>query len=297
MVFFLDADGKVYARYGGRDSHDADNRQSLDGLHYTMNSVLEMHARAKKEHAARTNEAVKTVRDLSSGTRRGCTHCHQIKEAISTGERRSGKWDRESVWRYPLPENLGLTLEVDRGNIVKSVAGKSSASVAGLQPGDVVQRLNGVPIHSFGDAQFALDRAPATGSINVSWKRGEKTLQENLTLTAGWRKTDLSWRASFRHIAGSARVDGDDLTAEEKKALGLSAKQLAFRQKMSVNGQARAAGIRAGDIILGVDDKPLEMDSSEFNRYIRNNYFVGDKVTVNLLREGKRMSLSMPLLR
>ena len=45
MVFFLDAEEKVYGRYGGRDAASPDGRQSLDGLRYTMKSVLEMHER------------------------------------------------------------------------------------------------------------------------------------------------------------------------------------------------------------------------------------------------------------
>ena len=45
MVFFLNAEEKVYARYGGRDARNADSRQSLAGLHATMQSVLAMHAR------------------------------------------------------------------------------------------------------------------------------------------------------------------------------------------------------------------------------------------------------------
>ena len=47
----MDADENVYARYGGRDGLDPDNRQSLAGLSATMKSVLAMHAREKKEFA------------------------------------------------------------------------------------------------------------------------------------------------------------------------------------------------------------------------------------------------------
>ena len=52
-VFFLNADGKVYARYGGRDGKDPDGRQSLAGLRYTMESVLEAHGKPEKEYAPR----------------------------------------------------------------------------------------------------------------------------------------------------------------------------------------------------------------------------------------------------
>ena len=101
----------------------------------------------------------------------------------------------------------------------------------------------------------------------------------------------------MQNFVGNARLWGADLTAEQKKALGLPAQQLAFRQDYPVPAQPRAAGIEAGDIILGVDDRALAMDVSEFNRYVSRHYLVGDRVVVNVLRGGKRLDLPMRLLR
>lgn len=298
IVFFLNAEGKVYARYGGRDAENPDRRQSLAGLRYTMLSVLEMHNRAEKAFAPRTVAEPRFIRDVLGRRRRGgCMHCHQVREALDADLRRQGKWTRDSAWCYPLPDNLGFELEIDRGNIIKRVTAKSPAAVTGLKVGDRVERLNGVPIHSFGDAQFALDRAPTTGLIEVQWRRGGKIGQGKLALAEGWRKTDLTWRASRQHLVPSARLYGRDLSAAEKKALGLPAKQLAFRQKDIVQAQAREAGVRPGDIILGVDDRRLEMDVDAFLKYVERNYLVGDRVTVNLMREGKRLNLPMLLRR
>ena len=312
MVFFLDDQDRVYARYGGRDGKNADSRHSIAGLRYTMESVLAVHARRKEtreadagkkqddrlDFAPKSQEPPKYLRDVAARSfARGCLHCHQVKEALNNDLRRSGKWDREMIFRYPLPENLGLTLDVDRGNIAKSIADKSPAAAAGLQAGDVVRRLNGVPIHSFGDAQYALDRAPRTGSIEIAWQRGDKTMQEKLSLPEGWRKTEVAWRASMRGLMPYPRVGGKDLTAEEKKALGLSSTQLAFRQRDFVSTVLKQAGVRSGDVVLGFDDKRPEMTAEGFTRYVQNNYLVGDKVTINVLRDGKRQDFVMTLQR
>jgi S1-C subfamily serine protease len=99
----------------------------------------------------------------------------------------------------------------------------------------------------------------------------------------------------MRRLIPSAHLSGTDLKPEEKKALGLSPKQLAFRQKDPVSAQAKAAGIRPGDVILGLDDKLLEMHSADFLNHVQGNYLTGDRVTVNIIREGKRMSVSMTL--
>lgn len=295
MIFFLDADGKVYSRYGGRDANGADARQSLDGLHYTMKSVLAMHDRADKTLAPRPNEAAKTIREVT-GTRFGkCMHCHQVREALNADLRRNGKWSQDLLWRYPLPENVGLTLQVDRGNAVKLVKDKSPAAVAGLKAGDVVQRLGGVPVHSFADAQYALDLAPKAGTIEVVWQRDGKEMKEKLTLADSWRQTDLTWRPSMRRMIPSARMYGIDLKPEEKKALALPERLLAFRQQETLSTKAKETGIRAGDVILGLNEKPLEMDVDGFLRYVERNFLIGDKVTVNLVRDGKRMNLPMTL--
>jgi predicted metalloprotease with PDZ domain len=296
MIFFLDAEEKVYARYGGRDAESPDSRQSLAGLHYTMESVLRMHEREEKAFAPKSQEGPKFIRDIG-GARRGCMHCHQVKEALNADLHRTGKWTRDAAWRYPLPENLGFELEVDRGNVVKAVKDRSPASAAGLKAGDVVQRLNGVPVHSFGDAQYALDRAPKTGAVEIAWQRDDTTLKDKLELPDGWRQSDISWRPSMQRLVPSVRLAGKDLTPDERKALGLSANQLAFRQRDTVSEQAKAAGVRAGDVILGVDDKTLEGDSIDFSVWVQRHYLVGDRVMVNLLRGGKRMDLPMTLLR
>lgn len=299
MVFFLDAEENVYARYGGRDAENPDKRQSLEGLHYTMQSVLDMHHRAQHAFAPKAQDAPKYLRDIPGGRRgRGCMHCHQVKEVLNSQLQRTGQWNRDRIWRYPLPENVGILLEIDRGNVIKEVTRPTPASVAGLQAGDVLERLNGVPIHSFADAQLALDRAPTSGSIDVTWRRGGQMLQEKLVLPEGWRKSDLTWRPSMQRLVPKARLYGVDLTTEEKKALGLTPLQLAFRQKDSVPAQAQAAGIRPGDIILGVDDKQLDgMDVIDFLRYVQRTYLVGDRVIIDLLRDGKRLHLPMELQR
>jgi hypothetical protein len=297
MVFFLDAQENVYARYGGRDAENPDSRQSPAGLRYTMASVLQMHHRADKDFAPRSQEGPQFLRN-SSGFRRGrCLHCHQVRETQNADLQKEGKWSREQVWRYPLPENLGFRLEVDRGNMIQEVKALSPASGIRLAAGDVLRQLNGVPVHSFADAQYALDRAPKAGSIAVVWQRGDKVLQDKLVLPEGWRRTDISWRPSMRHVVASARLYGTDLKPEEKKALGLSAQQLAFRQRGSVPAQARAAGIQPGDVILGIDDKSLETDVTGFLHYVQRNYLVGDQATINLLRDGKRLNVTMTFLR
>jgi S1-C subfamily serine protease len=297
VVFFMNAEGKVYARYGGRDGKGPDERQSLEGLRYTMTSVLDMHQGQEKAFAPRDDAATKYVRQIPSGrARRGCYHCHNVRETLNADLKRRGKWERELAYRYPLPDNLGLILEVNRGNVIDRVTPESPAAHAGLRKGDVLQRLNSVPIHSQGDAMFALDRAPKTGQIALSWKRGGQLENGTLALPAGWRKGDITWRPSLMHLVPSLPVYGNDLSVADKQALGLPAEQMAFRQKAQVNSRAKAAGVEPGDVIVGIDGRTFRgMTVDAFHRFFSRKFLVGDRVQLDLFREGKRMSVPLTL--
>jgi hypothetical protein len=296
-AFFLSADEKVYGRYGGRDAASAEGRLSLAGLRYAMRAGLDAHRRDSGERppprAGKPVLAEDYAAKLHKG--RGCIHCHQVKEFRRELLRAEGRWNRDDVWVYPLPENIGLTLEVDRGDRVRAVKRGSPAARAGVLPGDTLRSINGMPVASFADAQYALHRTPARGHAPISWEHDGQTRTAGLDLAEGWRRTNLTWRPSMLDLLPSLSLSGDDLTAVEKQALGLSAKRLAFRQDKIVHSSMRAVGVRAGDIILGIDNRPLEMTADEFLAHVRKNYLVGDRVTLNVLRDGKRLDLPLKL--
>ncbi|MCR9201215.1 MAG: PDZ domain-containing protein [Planctomycetaceae bacterium] len=294
MVFFLDSQEQIYARYGGRDAESPDTRQSTAGLRYTMQSVLKQHAAAQPEFAPAETKSPFYIREI--GTARGrCIHCHQAREILNRELEDLGIWDTSMAFRYPLPENLGFRLEVDRGNVVETVEPDSAAAKAGLQAGDILQRLNEIPMHSFGDAQFALDKARQKGTVTVGWKRDSRVMSSRIELQDGWKRGDISWRASMQHMRASSRLSGDDLSAGEKKGLGLKRDQLAFRQGESVSRQATAAGIQAGDIILGIPGVDLETDSLGLHYYVESHYVRSETVPIDIIRSGRRLQIDMQL--
>ena len=92
-----------------------------------------------------------------------------------------------------------------------------------------------------------------------------------------------------------AFVYGKDLSATEKRKLGLSPKRLAFQQGKFVPNESRRAGIRARDVIMGVDNKQLEMTMLQFNVWVRLNHKLGDTITFNVIRNGKRLNIPLVL--
>jgi serine protease Do len=292
--FFLNADETIYGRYGGRDATDAEARISTKGLRFAMDRALETHKSPPKPQPL-PGDPVRAEDFAAAKSHRGCIHCHNINEFRRADAKAAGTWDRESIWIYPLPENIGITLDVDVGNRVKAVAKDSTAERAGLKPGDALAKLNGYPVASFGDASYALHKAPAKGEIAVTWARDGKEQTGTLAVVAGWRKTNLTWRPSLLDILPSVPFSGDELTATEKKALGLAERRAAIRQYDEVHATLKAAGVKGGDVVIGFDGNAIEGGIGDLLGYVRRNYLVGDEVTANLVREGKRLDLKMKL--
>lgn len=295
MALFLSPDEKIYGRYGGRDPSGPDTRNTLPGLKFAMQAALKAHERGGKGQPREPAEPLYIERVPRALNFRGCIHCHQTKEIRRDDLIAAGKWKREDLWVYPLPENVGITLDKDKGNLVRTVAASSSADRAGVRAGDVLQQINGYSINSFADAQYALHKGPIKGEIPVTWLREGKSMSAKLALADGWRKTNLTWRPSLLDLLPSLTLFGPDLDPKEKKALGLPEKGLAFRQGKPVHSEARAMGIEENDIIIGIDSQKLEMTMREFLGHVRRNYLVGDRATLNLIRNGKRVELPVKL--
>ncbi len=219
--------------------------------------------------------------------RRGCIHCHNINEIQRADYKAQGRWKRDDFWVYPLPENIGLGLEIDRGNQVKKVQLRSSVEKAGIEPGDIVTQLNGYSIASFADAQFALHKAPAKGEISIRWLHEGKEQSAKLELIEGWRKTNLSWRPSLVDYLPSLPISGEDIGVEEKMKMGITENQLAVRQDKFVHSTLKKIGLQKGDIVVGLSGQKIDGKMKTLLDRVRSNYLAGDKVTLEVLREGE----------
>jgi hypothetical protein len=297
-AFFMHPNGTVYGRYGGRDANAPENQVSLDGLKFAMELALVAHRKNTPARPAAPKKSPRTADQYRAAKRlkeTSCIHCHQVydfrREALQT----AGKWRLEEVWVYPQPDNIGIRLDVNQGNRIIQVSKKSPADQIGMKRDDTLVKLNGTAIASLADVQYALHNAPEQGNVPVTWNHRQQMNHDFLKVASGWRKTDISWRWSLRGLDPQPDVHGEDLGPGDKKALGLSEKSLAFRQGNFVSATARQAGLRQNDVILGVDHKSLMMSAREFDVFMRLNYRVGDRVILNVLRDGQRVDLPMTL--
>lgn len=322
-VFLLNADGTIYGRFGTR-SHRTDwvGDVSVAGLAEAMRGALELHAaypanrdqllgkRGAPLEAESPEEfsslAGKYTDELATTGNIGpsCIHCHQIGEARRAEYRRQGDAIPEQLfYPYPHPKSIGLRLDPDRQATIIEVTDGTAAELAGFEAGDQIVRLDSQPLLSIADVQWVLHHAdPAGDEIEAEVERGGKIVPLTLKLDDGWRRADnISWRASsweFRRMATGGLLL-EPLPPKDREELGIEEGKMALRVKhvgqYGEHAAAKRAGFQVGDVIVAYDGQSdLMQEGDVFYRGV-NEHKVGDKISVSLLREGRQMTLGLPI--
>ena len=315
-AMFINADGTVYARYGTQSAKGADAYNSIESLEKTMRRVLALHknypankatlagklGKPKPYITALQMPGMKHRSKLAGSTaRNNCVHCHNIHDAEHEQLHDAGRLTHDALWRYPLPDNLGLQLDPGDGRIVTAVKANSPADKVGLRPGDVLTHADGQALTSIADLQWVLHNLPNTqASVTLKATRGERAIEKKLAMRAGWKKTDISWRGSLWSIKPVLATWCAPMKEKQVKLLRLAKGVKPLEVRWINTGRpegrnAKRAGLRQGDIIIGMEGKPLRMRSEHFNMHVKLNYKVGDKLPLTLLRKGKRIHFDWPL--
>jgi hypothetical protein len=295
FALMLTADGEVLGRFGGRDADTPGKYQTLAGLRNALESALKLHAKRGKAEAPAKPMYAEDYPAAQKRPANSCIHCHHVHEFRRDALQQEKRWSLDDVWVYPPPENIGITLDPERGNRVVSVQAKSAADKLGIKSGDQLQSIGATSTASVADVRFGLHKAPKRGDLDIRWLRDAKPMTGSITLADHWRKSDVSWRWSLKSLSPSPGIIGDDLTADERKALGLDAHQLAYRHMNFLTPAGRHAGLQANDVIVGIDEQTLTMTARQFETHIRLHYRVGQEITFNVLRGKERIKVRLKL--
>lgn len=307
---FVNADGTVYARYGTQSAEGSDAYNSIDGLINTMNRVLELHANYpnnKQELAGKrgtkppgTALEMRGLRNpakyAQETTRSNCIHCHNIHDAEHQYALDTGTYTPAMLWKYPLPDNIGLKIDRKNGIRVSEVVADSAAAASGIKVGAIILRMNGQRMTSIADMQWVLHHLPNTAT-HVTIECVASGVHE-VALIDGWKKHDFSWRGSMWNAPPRLEVWLPEVKGDALVKLGLpqsdSALEARWINKEGRGGQqAFADGLREKDIIIALDGKPIRMDSRQFQSHLKLNYKVGEQLPLTVLRDGKRMELKI----
>jgi serine protease Do len=322
-VFMLNADGTVYGRFGTR-SHRTNwlFDVSLPGLARALEGALELHADypANKDQLAgkrgqplefASPELYPALKDKYTSTLattgnivKSCIHCHQIGDAQRELYRSRGEpIPDQTLYPYPHPKSLGMILDPEQRATVSRVMEDSLAQQAGFQPGDAVLALNGQPLLSLADVQWVLQHTPASGGTVVAQvQRGDKQLTIDWTLPSGWRKQgDLSWRVSSwglrRMGTGGLKLDAadDELRQSLKIPNGKMALIIEHIGQYGPHAAAKNAGFQPDDLLVSFDGRTDLLTESAVLAHTVTARKPGDSVPVIVLRDGKRLTLTLPM--
>ncbi|MCS7015719.1 MAG: PDZ domain-containing protein [Gemmatales bacterium] len=303
MAFFMNADEYIYARYGGREDHDAESHLNKESLLRTMKEVLELHRQGgvrqpddKAAPAKRVPEDLPVMREIIPRRPQGCIHCHDVKGAELIQARREKRLRKEMVFIYPPPSTLGVELDAVDQRLIRRVLARSPAERAGLRAGDAVLVVNGQAVLTFGDITHQLSLVPDPGQVKLTIQREKKTIEIVLTLPAGWKRSrDPSWRETLHLVGPGAGFWGSTLSPQQKRQLGLAENALAISVQAVYGPHAQQAGIRNGDVVIELDGLREDMTIRQLHAHLHLNRQWGDTVTVTVLRQHQRIPLRLPL--
>jgi len=305
MAFFVDAQDRFYARYGGREDSEAESHLTKESLVRTMKQVLELHGKGEvqkgryepRAQPLRTPEEIPTMGAMMAKRKDNkCIHCHDVKVAELKHTQKLSQFTRDMVHTYPAPSAVGIELEADMQSKVRAVTKDSAADRAGLRVGDTVLSVDGQRILTFADFTRVLEVAPSESVLPLEIQRGDKRINAPLKLSGAWKRTlDPSWRESL-HVAGpGGGFWGQKLSDEERKKAGVPADKMAVLVTFIWGEHTRRAGIKKDDVVVKFDGLTKDATIAQLHAHLNLNRNYGDTVPMTIRRNGRDQELVMTL--
>jgi serine protease Do len=322
-AFLMNGDGTIYGRFGTKSQREDEAQDmTMGGFAKTLAAGFDLHARYPQVKASlagkKGGDPLPVKQPEQFATLKGkyddrihyegdvvqsCIHCHQIRESERRHYRDAGKPIPErSLFAFPMPDTLGLTMDATQAARIKEVAKGSTAEQDGFRAGDELVALKGQPIISIADVQWVLHNAGEDGFLTAEVRRGGKPMSVRLTLDKGWRQRQpISFRATTwdlrRMVSGGLVLE--DLTDEERAARKLSMDALALRVKYvgqyNEHAQGKNAGFQKDDVIVEAGDRTGRMSETDYIAWALRDAPKGSTLVFKVLRGGKTHDLTLTM--
>ncbi len=137
--------------------------------------------------------------------------------------------------------------EVNIGAFVNEVAPDTAAEKAGLQPGDIITKMNGNELSGFAELRAKIASAGAGAKIALTVIRGGEVKIIDVTLDAAG-PTQAEAKDIHPALEGAEFSNGQDSSGENAVIV----------DSVEARSPAARIGLREGDIILGVNRRRIE---------------------------------------
>ncbi|HCE01488.1 MAG TPA: hypothetical protein DER07_10650 [Armatimonadetes bacterium] len=235
-----------------------------------------------------------------------------VGQTVEVAFERGGKVQRAKIAPVERESRLVRPLAIKRIGLVVQDLTRSEAQALGRQNAEGAKVQSVSPGGVAGSLKPQLREGDIVVAVGNQPVRNSKELREILEATVQPEKMPLVLALTFERgseqivsVAKVERLDGQDTSLEARKAyLGVSTQVLVpelaavlgvegrkgFRVTAVASGSpAEKAGLKVGDLILAVDDQPLEAsrpeDAEELTETIRQ-YDIGAEVELKIWRQG-----------
>ena len=203
-----------------------------------------------------------------------------------------------------------LNLKEERGAEVTNVAKDSPAAKAGIKEGDVVLEYDGAAVQGIEQLTRLVRETPVGRQVKIAvWRNGAaQTLTATIEARKGTviRSDGLDISVPFIRLPQIEiprfqmtwqnpvlGIEGESLRSQEQLADFFGVKDGVLVKLVRKNSAAEKAGIKAGDVVVKVDDSAVAT-SQEITRALRA---LGSKktFTVTVVRNKKEMPLAVTM--
>jgi len=226
-----------------------------------------------------------------------------------------GSWLGVSIADISADRARELKLKEERGAEVQSVMPDSPAAEAGLKEKDVILEYQGTRVEGVAQLTRLVGETPAGRTVDlVIWRDGG-TRQVKVKMTGrepyaayGGRRShrlidippieipdiDIPDIPALESIPSSVRlgVQIENLNEQLGEYFGVKGGEGVLVRSVSKGGPGESAGLRAGDVIVKVDDEAIS-DSSDLRSALRDKR--GKQVAITIVRDKREQNLSVTL--
>ena len=186
------------------------------------------------------------------------------------------------------------------GLVITEVMDDSPAERAGLREEDIILKYDGKPVTRFDELARLVRRTRPGTEVTLVILRDGKQMEIRVKIGKRPRRETnvFLWRGPGKTIeirGGHPRlgVRVHDLDKDLASYFDVDAYEGVLVLEVMEDSPAEEAGLKAGDVILRIDDEKVR-DADDL-RDILADYDEGDEVTLEIVRHGKRQSITVTL--
>ena len=181
-------------------------------------------------------------------------------------------------------------LKDEKGALVADVTLDGPAERAGIKRGDVIISFDGKEIEEMSELPFVVASTPVNKTVTVVVIRGGS--KKSLTAKIG-KMEEEKGPAAVTEEKSDLGITVKELTPELSRHLGLTEKRGLVVVQVESNSPAEEAGIRQGDIIMEMDQRPVK-NIDEYSKQIRQ-YKKGDTILFLIKRGVSTLYLTLKI--